>query len=77
MRPLNPFFRFSNDLRRTLKDVGNRKATDVVVELAALWRGADDAKKAIYQLEYEKDMVILIHHLIDRVIFNVCVSHLE
>lgn len=56
-RPLHPFLRFSKDLRPTLKDVGNRKATDVVIELAALWRGTDDARKAIYQQQFAKDLV--------------------
>lgn len=57
-RPLAPFIRFSSALRPTLKDLGNRKATDIVIELGALWRNADDAQKAIYKKQFETDMVI-------------------
>lgn len=59
--PAHPFFRFSEELRPTLKPTGDgRKASDIVVELGALWRNTDDEKKAIYRQAYEKDLVISV-----------------
>lgn len=57
-RPLMPFIRFSMEMRAT-QNFANRNAADVFVDLGALWKNADDAKKAIYKLEYQKEWVII------------------
>lgn len=62
-RPRSPFIHFASALRPTLKDVGSRKFTDLACELGALWKNTNDAQKAIYKQEYEKDRVICISTL--------------
>lgn len=70
-RPLLPYMRFTSAVRPTLKDVGNRKVTDISMELGALWRKADDAQKAIYKREFEKEQVIQSTCWVIRAVLNV------
>lgn len=49
--------RFVKEVRPTLQNLNKRKQCDVVVELAALWRAQDDATKAIYKQQFEKETV--------------------
>lgn len=54
--PLSPYLRFSKDVRPTLNNV-QRDPKNVFTEIAALWKAEDEARKAVYRQEYEKDMV--------------------
>lgn len=49
--------KFMADIRPTIA-TGNKSATDVVKEVAALWRTIDSNKKQKYTDAYEKDQVI-------------------
>lgn len=44
-------------MRATLDNVENRKKSEIVVTLAAMWKAEDASKKEIYKQAYEKDMV--------------------
>lgn len=56
-KPPTAYNRFFKDTYTTLKDLENKKRSDVVREIAALWKQCDASKVQQYKDAFEKDQV--------------------